>query len=101
MSAAVLTKNLPVPTTAGSLNAYIYAVNQVPVLTLDEEQAFAKLRDPIPGRVQQCVADCVSTARELSGYRISQIATANGEHPRDVLHHERQWLPFTYRFHKR
>ena len=74
MSAAVLSKNLPVPTTAGSLNAYIYAVNQVPMLTLDEEQAFARDycdNDELEGARGMIMAHLrfvVHIARSYSGY---------------------------------
>jgi len=39
MTTAVLTNNLPIPSALGSLDAYISAVNQVPMLTPDEEIA--------------------------------------------------------------
>jgi RNA polymerase sigma-32 factor len=74
MSAAVLTKNLPVPSTAGSLNAYIYAVNQVPVLTLEEEQALAinyRDNDDLEGARGMIMAHLrfvVHVARSYSGY---------------------------------
>ena len=74
MSAAVLSNKLPVPTTAGSLNAYIYGVNQVPVLTLDEEQAFAinyRDNDDLEGARGMIMAHLrfvVHVARSYSGY---------------------------------
>ena len=74
MSVAVLTKNLPVPTTASSLNAYIYAVNQVPVLTLEEEQALAinyRDNDDLEGARGMIMAHLrfvVHIARSYSGY---------------------------------
>ena len=47
MSTALMTNNLPIPSGAvGSLDAYISRVHQIPVLTLDEEQALAhRFRD--------------------------------------------------------
>ncbi len=45
-SRALVTNNLPVPNALGSLEAYISAVHQIPVLTVEEEQALAtRLRD--------------------------------------------------------
>jgi len=46
MSTALMTNNLPIPSAVGSLDAYISRVHQIPVLTLDEEQALAhRFRD--------------------------------------------------------
>ncbi len=46
MSRALVANNLPVPSPLGSLDAYIGAVHQVPVLSVDDEQALARrLRD--------------------------------------------------------
>lgn len=42
MSQALIAQNLPVPTTAGSLDAYISAVGQIPVLTAEDEQRLAR-----------------------------------------------------------
>ena len=42
MTTALITNNLPIPSALGSLDAYISAVNQVPVLTVEEEQALAR-----------------------------------------------------------
>ena len=43
MSTALMTNNLPIPSgPIGSLDAYISRVHQIPVLTLDEEQALAR-----------------------------------------------------------
>ena len=45
-STALVANNLPVPSALGSLDAYIGAVHQIPVLTVDEEQDLARrLRD--------------------------------------------------------
>ncbi len=43
MSTALVANNLPIPTLGaiGSLDAYVSAVHQIPVLTLAEEQALA------------------------------------------------------------
>ncbi len=46
MNTALVTANLPIPSALGSLDAYITAVNQIPVLSHDEEQDLARrLRD--------------------------------------------------------
>ncbi len=46
MSTALVANNLPIPSAIGSLDAYIGAVHQIPVLTVDEEQDLARrLRD--------------------------------------------------------
>jgi RNA polymerase sigma-32 factor len=42
MSTALVANNLPIPSPIGSVDAYINAVHQIPVLTLDEEQALAR-----------------------------------------------------------
>src|SRR6187549_113660 len=42
MSTALISNSLPIPSALGSLDAYITAVNAVPVLTVDEEQALAR-----------------------------------------------------------
>ncbi len=42
MTQALIAQNLPVPTTAGSLDAYINAVGQIPVLSVEEEQSLAR-----------------------------------------------------------
>jgi len=42
MSQALVANNLPVPSALGSLDAYIGAVHQIPVLTVEEEQALAQ-----------------------------------------------------------
>jgi RNA polymerase sigma-32 factor len=39
---ALVAYNLPIPAAIGSLDAYVGAVNRIPVLTLDEEQALAR-----------------------------------------------------------
>ena len=46
VSNALVANNLPIPSALGSLDAYIGAVHQIPVLTVDEEQDLARrLRD--------------------------------------------------------
>jgi RNA polymerase sigma-32 factor len=42
MSTALVANNFPIPSALGSVDAYITAVHQIPVLTLDEEQALAR-----------------------------------------------------------
>ena len=42
MATALIANNLPIPSALGSLDAYISAVNSVPVLTVEEEQALAR-----------------------------------------------------------
>jgi RNA polymerase sigma-32 factor len=42
MSHALIARNLPIPSAVGSLDAYIHAVNQVPVLDAEEEQRLAR-----------------------------------------------------------
>ena len=70
--------NLQLPSTAGSLEAYIDAVNRIPLLTLEEEQELARrLRDDNDlGAARQLVLAhlrfVVSVARGYSGYGLSQ-----------------------------
>jgi RNA polymerase sigma-32 factor len=46
ISTGLIASSLPIPSALGSLDAYIHAVNRVPVLTVEEEQALARqLRD--------------------------------------------------------
>jgi RNA polymerase sigma-32 factor len=42
VSTALVANNLPIPSALGSLDAYIGAVHQIPVLTVDEEQALSR-----------------------------------------------------------
>ncbi|PZO10367.1 MAG: RNA polymerase sigma factor RpoH [Lysobacteraceae bacterium] len=42
MTTALIANNLPIPSALGSLDAYISAVNRVPVLTVEDEQALAR-----------------------------------------------------------
>ena len=39
---ALIANNLPIPSALGSLDAYIAAVNRVPVLSVEDEQALAR-----------------------------------------------------------
>ena len=39
---ALIANNLPIPSAIGSLDAYVGAVHQIPVLTVEEEQALAR-----------------------------------------------------------
>ena len=46
MTTAVATASFPIPSALGSLEAYVSAVHQIPVLTVEDEQALARrLRD--------------------------------------------------------
>ena len=42
MSHALVAHNLPIPSAVGSLDSYIHAVNQVPMLTPEDEQALSR-----------------------------------------------------------
>ena len=42
LQTALIPNNLPVPSALGSLDAYIGAVNRIPVLTVEDEQALAR-----------------------------------------------------------
>ena len=42
MTTALIANNLPIPSALGSLDAYISAVNRVPVLTVEDEQALSR-----------------------------------------------------------
>ncbi|MDN5924269.1 MAG: RNA polymerase sigma factor RpoH [Xanthomonadales bacterium] len=41
MAQTLVTRNMPIPSVTGSLDAYIGAVHRIPVLTVDEEQSLA------------------------------------------------------------
>jgi RNA polymerase sigma-32 factor len=41
-ASALVANNLPIPSALGSLDAYVHAVHQIPVLSLEEEQALAR-----------------------------------------------------------
>ena len=65
---------LPIPSALGSLDAYIHAVNQIPVLTVEEEQALARLygtEDDLEAARSLVLAHLrfvVHVARGYSGY---------------------------------
>ena len=42
MTQALVAQNFPIPSALGSIDAYVGAVNRIPVLTLEEEQALAR-----------------------------------------------------------
>jgi RNA polymerase sigma-32 factor len=42
MTQALVAHNLPIPSAIGSIDAYVGAVNRIPVLSVDEEQALAR-----------------------------------------------------------
>jgi RNA polymerase sigma-32 factor len=74
MSQALVAHNLPIPSALGSLDAYIGAVNRVPVLTLDEEQALARRfrdeedLDAAKAMVMSHLRFVVHVARGYNGY---------------------------------
>ena len=74
MSTAVIANNLPIPSALGSVDAYINAVHQIPVLTLDEEQALARLYngednlDAAKRLVMSHLRFVVHVARGYNGY---------------------------------
>ena len=74
MSRAMVANNLPIPSALGSLDAYIGAVHQVPVLSVEDEQALARrLRaDNDLGAARELVLShlrfVVHVARGYNGY---------------------------------
>ena len=74
MSTALIANNLPIPSALGSLEAYIGAVHQIPVLSVEDEQRLARrLRDEDDlGAAQELVLShlrfVVHVARGYSGY---------------------------------
>ena len=74
MSTALVANNLPIPSALGSLEAYVGAVHQVPVLSVEDEQRLARrLRDEDDlGAAQELVLShlrfVVHVARGYSGY---------------------------------
>ncbi len=74
MSEALVTKNLPIPSVAGSLDAYIGAVHRIPVLAVEEEQALARRYrddddlDAARKLVMSHLRFVVHVARGYSGY---------------------------------
>ncbi|MBZ0088311.1 MAG: RNA polymerase sigma factor RpoH [Thermomonas sp.] len=73
-STALVANNLPIPTAAGSLDAYIGAVYQIPVLNVEDEQRLAhRLRDDGDlAAAQELIVShlrfVVHVARGYSGY---------------------------------
>jgi RNA polymerase sigma-32 factor len=71
---ALIADNLPIPSAIGSLDAYVGAVNRIPVLSVDEEQALARrfLSDEDLGAAKRLVLShlrfVVHVARGYSGY---------------------------------
>ncbi|MGY1458536.1 MULTISPECIES: RNA polymerase sigma factor RpoH [unclassified Luteimonas] len=71
---ALIPNNLPVPSALGSLDAYIGAVHQIPVLTVEEEQALARrfLEEEDLGAARDLVMShlrfVVHVARGYNGY---------------------------------
>jgi RNA polymerase sigma-32 factor len=74
MSTALVANNLPVPSALGSLEAYIHAVNQIPVLTAEDERELAHRfrRDEDLDAAKQLVLShlrfVVHVARGYNGY---------------------------------
>jgi len=71
---ALVANNLPIPSALGSLDAYISAVHQIPVLTVDEEQELARRYrekedlDAARELVHSHLRFVVHVARGYSGY---------------------------------
>jgi RNA polymerase sigma-32 factor len=71
---ALVANNLPIPSALGSLDAYIGAVHQIPVLTVDEEQELARRYreqedlDAARELVHSHLRFVVHVARGYSGY---------------------------------
>ncbi|MBB5207774.1 RNA polymerase sigma factor RpoH [Chiayiivirga flava] len=74
MTQALVASNFPIPSALGSLDAYIGAVNRIPVLTLDEEQELARRLQQdedltaARGLVMSHLRFVVHVARGYSGY---------------------------------
>jgi len=74
MNTALMSQNLPIPSALGSLDAYIGAVNRIPVLTVEEEQELAQryTADQDLGAARSLVLShlrfVVHVARGYSGY---------------------------------
>ena len=71
---ALVANNLPIPSAIGSLDAYVSAVHQIPVLSLEEEQALAKSfrgendLDAAKKLVMSHLRFVVHVARSYNGY---------------------------------
>ena len=74
VSTALVANNLPIPSALGSLDAYIGAVHQIPVLSVDEEQDMARRfrdhndLDAARGLVHSHLRFVVHVARGYNGY---------------------------------
>ncbi len=74
MSTALISNSLPIPSALGSLDAYISAVNMIPVLTVEEEQALARAYrdaedvDAAKNLVMSHLRFVVHVARGYQGY---------------------------------
>ena len=74
---ALVASNLPVPSATGSLDTYIHAVNQIPILTEDEEQSLARRYrdtediDAARGLIMAHLRFVVHVARSYSGYGLA------------------------------
>jgi RNA polymerase sigma-32 factor len=74
MSQALVANNLPIPSALGSLDAYIGAVHQIPVLSVEDEQALARRfrdgedLDAARELVMSHLRFVVHVARGYSGY---------------------------------
>ncbi len=74
MSHALVPNNLPIPSAIGSLDAYIGAVHQIPVLSVEDEQALARRNreeqdlDAARELVMSHLRFVVHVARGYSGY---------------------------------
>ena len=74
MTTALISNSLPIPSALGSLDAYISAVNQVPVLTVEEEQMLARAYrdeenlDAAKGLIMSHLRFVVHVARGYQGY---------------------------------
>jgi RNA polymerase sigma-32 factor len=79
MSTALVAKSFPIPSALGSLDAYVSAVHQIPVLTLDEEKSLAQRfrsdndLDAAKQLVMSHLRFVVHVARGYSGYGL-QVA---------------------------
>jgi RNA polymerase sigma-32 factor len=77
MSHALVAANFPVPVALGSLDAYIHAVNQVPMLTQEEESALAhefRLKNDLEAARQLVMSHLrfvVHVARGYAGYGLN------------------------------
>ena len=65
---ALVANNLPIPSALGSLDAYISAVHQIPVLTVEDERALAQRyreeEDPVARGIEM-IQEAMSIAQEL------------------------------------